>query len=64
MAKGNRSERRGHRQALSDDVKRRKLSITLDPDTVTWLKTQRTRENEPLSRIVERLLTTRKEGTR
>jgi hypothetical protein len=50
----------GGRPPLASDVRKRKISITLDPATVEWLGTQRERENEPLSQVIERLLTTKR----
>lgn len=44
------------RPPLPKDERRVKVSITLDAATVAYIKTQRQRENEPISQVIERLL--------
>jgi len=46
----------------TDEEKRTRSSITLDPSLREWLTTQRQRPNEPMSQIVERLLKERKDA--
>jgi hypothetical protein len=48
------------RSPLNPSGRKRKVSITLDPDVVAWLTTQRQRDNEPISNVIERLLQERK----
>ena len=53
---GGRREGSGRPLANPETGKRTKVSITLDAATVAYVKTQRQRENEPISQVIERLL--------
>lgn len=48
----------GGRPTLLESERKVKLSITLDHATVARLRARRTRPNEPLSQVIERLLHT------
>lgn len=54
--RGGRREPPGGRPPKSESEKRIKLSITLSLHTVEYIKKQRKRPREPISQVIERLL--------
>lgn len=54
---GGRREPPGGRPPLPPEERRVKVSISISPEVRQWLTGQRERPNEPISRVIERLLT-------